>query len=343
MIDLESKKEFKIALVSTFIFILLFFILGLFIWNGVEPAIEKDGFCEAKRTGLLKEPMNSLSSLSYVLVGLYILYIMDDFPKKGKNPMTSRNIAPILYATGSIYIGLGSFAMHGSNTAIGGILDWSGMLFFISFPVFYNLFRSYSWSENKLLNLFSIVFIFTVLIDAVGSLTNMVLIKDYSGIDALIATESDSKNLKLKHITRDYFWALYIGTWIILESKNITKNNLLIMISLPLIALFTLTVEPPQMLLLILTLLFLIIAFLLYYYPGEKIVRQPLPFLIGGITTYIIGNIVWRIDKTVEHCVPESLFQYHSLWHMSTAFSVLFFYYYFSTEEDNLEISESSE
>ena len=63
------------------------------------------------------------------------------FPKKGKNPMTSRNIAPILYATGSIYIGLGSFAMHGSNTAIGGILDWSGMLFFISFPVFYNLFR----------------------------------------------------------------------------------------------------------------------------------------------------------------------------------------------------------
>ena len=190
---------------------------------------------------------------------------------------------------------------------------------------------------------FSIVFIFTVLIDAVGSLTNMVLIKDYSGIDALIATESDSKNLKLKHITRDYFWALYIGTWIILESKNITKNNLLIMISLPLIALFTLTVEPPQMLLLILTLLFLIIAFLLYYYPGEKIVRQPLPFLIGGITTYIIGNIVWRIDKTVEHCVPESLFQYHSLWHMSTAFSVLFFYYYFSTEEDNIEISESSE
>ena len=98
----------------------------------------------------------------------------------------------------------------------------------------------------------------------------MVLIKDYSGIDALIATELDSKNLKLKHITRDYFWALYIGTWIILESKNITKNNLLIMISLPLIALFTLTVEAPQMLLLILTLLFLIIAFLLYYYPGKK-------------------------------------------------------------------------
>ena len=48
MTNLESKKEFKIALASTFIFILLFFILGLFIWNGVEPAIEKDGFCEAK-------------------------------------------------------------------------------------------------------------------------------------------------------------------------------------------------------------------------------------------------------------------------------------------------------
>ena len=76
MINFESKKEFKIALISTLIFILLFFILGLFIWNGETPVSEKDGFCEAKRTGLLKEPMNSLSSLSYVLVGLYILYIM---------------------------------------------------------------------------------------------------------------------------------------------------------------------------------------------------------------------------------------------------------------------------
>ncbi|MBK00552.1 MAG: hypothetical protein CMB48_06375 [Euryarchaeota archaeon] len=343
MINLETKKAFKIALASTIIFILLFFILGLFIWNGVEPAIEKDGFCEAKRTGLLKEPMNSLSSLSYVLVGLYILYMMDDFPMKGKNPMRSRNIAPILYATGSIYIGLGSFAMHGSNTALGGILDWSGMLFFISFPVFYNLSRSYSWIENNFLSIFSIIFIITILIDGVGTLTDMVLIEDYSGKDALIATDTDSKNLKLKHITRDYFWALYIGTWIILESKNIANNNLIIMISLPLIALFSLTVDPPHMLLLVLTILFLIIAFTLYYNPGQKIVRRASPFLIGGITTYIIGNIVWRIDKSVEHCVPESLFQYHSLWHMSTAFSVLFFYYYFSTEEDNLEINESSE
>ncbi len=333
MINLETKKEFKIALASTIIFILLFFILGLFIWNGVEPVIEEDGFCEGKRTGLLKEPMNSLSSLSYVLVGLYILYIMDDFQVKGKNPMTSRNIAPILYATGSIYIGLGSFAMHGSNTTIGGILDWSGMLFFISFPVFYNLSRNYPWVENNFLKIFSIVFIFTVLIDAVGTLTNMVLIEDYSGTDALIATSNDSKNLKLKHITRDYFWALYIGTWIILESKNIAKNNLIIMVSLPLIALFSLTVDPPHMLLLTLTILFLGIAFTLYYYPGKKIVRSASPFLLGGIITYIIGNIVWRIDKSVEHCVPESLFQYHSLWHMSTAFSVLFFYYYFSTEE----------
>lgn len=267
---------------------------------------------------------------------------MDDFPKKAKNPMLSRNIAPILYATGSIYIGLGSFAMHGSNTAIGGILDWSGMLFFISFPVFYNLSRNYPWVENRFLILFSSIFIITVLIDSIGVFTDFIIIEDDSGKDALIASDSDSQNLRLKDITRDYLWALYIGTWIILEAKNTSRNNPIIMTSLPLIALFTLTVNPPHMLLLILTILFLGIAGVSYYYPGEKIIRNPSPYLFGGLITYVLGNIVWRIDKSSQ-CIPESLFQYHSLWHISTAFSILFFYYYFSTEEDNFEIIDSSE
>ena len=42
------------------------------------------------------------------------------------------------------------------------------------------------------------------------------MIENYSGKDSF----SGKKDLKLKHITRDYFWSLYIGTWIILEAKN---------------------------------------------------------------------------------------------------------------------------
>ena len=336
MIDFSSKKEFKIALILILLFFICYFILGFFIWKDVIYE-EIDGFCEGKRQGLLKEPINSISNIAYVIVGLYILYIYDEFPIKGKNPMISKNIAPVLYAAGSIYIGLGSFAMHGSNTALGGILDWSGMLFFISFPVFYNLSRSYEWFENKLLVYFSIIFIFTAIIDAIGSLTNLILINDYSGTDSLISSTSDSKNLKLKHITRDYFWALYIGVWIILETKNITKNNLILMISLPLIALFTLTVDAPHMLLLILTILFIIISYVLCRYPGKEIFRNHSPYLWSGILTYILGNIVWRIDKSIEYCKPESFFQYHALWHILTAGSVFFFYKYFTTE---IEISE---
>ncbi|RAH14509.1 MAG: hypothetical protein CMB56_005240 [Methanobacteriota archaeon] len=337
LLDLSSRKEFKIALISTILFFIFYFILGYFIWKDIIYE-EIDGFCEGKRQGLLKEPINSISNIAYVIVGLYILYIYEDFPKEGKNPMISKDIAPILYAAGSIYIGLGSFAMHGSNTPIGGILDWSGMLFFISFPVFYNLSRGYTWFEKRLLISFSIVFIFTAIIDAIGSLSDLVLIQDYSGTDTLIATTTDSKNLKLKHITRDYFWALYIGTWIILESKNITKNNLIIMIFLPLIALFTLTVDAPHMLLLILTVLFILISYVLCHFPGKAIIRNHSPYLWLGILTYVLGNIVWRIDKTVEYCKPESLFQYHALWHILTAGSVFFFYKYFTTERNNLEL-----
>tara|TARA_B100001113_G_C21119494_1_gene626782 strand:+ start:427 stop:1431 length:1005 start_codon:yes stop_codon:yes gene_type:complete len=332
LIDFSSKKEFKIALICISLFFLCYFVLGMFIWKDIIYE-EIDGFCEGKRQGLLKEPMNALSNFAYIFVGLYILYIFDDFPIKGKNPMVTKNIAPVLYAYGSIYIGLGSFAMHGSNTALGGILDWSGMLFFISFPVFYNLSRSYNWFEKRLLILFSSIFVFTAFFDAIGSLTDLVLISDYSGTDSLIG----KKNLKLKHISRDYLWALYIGSWIILEAKNISKNNLIIMTSLPLIALFTLTVDPPHMLLLILTILFIVIAYVLYRNPGNEIIRTPSPYLWSGILTYILGNIVWRIDKTVEYCNPDSLLQYHALWHILTAQSVYFFYKYFSTEINNPE------
>lgn len=342
MINFSSKKEFKIALIVTFMFLIIYAIVGTQLWT---DAIVEDpsGFCEEIIEGILKEPMNSLSSLTFVGVGLYILYFIDKYPKKGKNPMLSHDIAPILYATGSIYIGLGSFAMHGTNSYWGGILDWSGMLFFISFPVYYNLSRSYSWVENRLLIIFTTIFIFTALIDTIGSLTDFIIIEDYSGKDALLASSSDSKNLKLKDITRDYFWALYIGTWITLEAKNITNNNFIVMASLPLIALFTLTVDAPHMLLLILTILFLCISYTLHKYPGEKIIRSPSPYLWGGLLSYILANIVWRLDKSVEYCNPSSIFQYHALWHILTAFSVLFFYHYFSTEISELEINDSNE
>ena len=336
LIDFSSKKEFKIALICICIFFLCYFILGMFIWKDIIYE-EIDGFCEGKRQGLMKEPMNSLSNFAYVFVGLYILYIFDEFPIKGKNPMLSKNIAPVLYASGSIYIGLGSFAMHGSNTALGGILDWSGMLFFISFPVFYNLSRSYNWFENRLFILFSSIFIITAFFDAIGAFTDIVLIRDYSGNDSLFASVLDSKNLKLKHISRDYLWALYIGLWIILEAKNISKNNLVIMLALPLIALFTLTVDPPHMLLLILTILFIILSYTLYCNPGNEIIRTPSPYLWAGLSTYILGNIVWRIDKTVEYCNPGSLLQYHALWHILTAGSVYYFYKYFTTEINYFE------
>ena len=69
MLNFSTKKEFKIALICTTIFLSTYFILGIFFWNGIIFE-ELDGFCEKKYEGFLKEPMNSLSSLAYVLVGL---------------------------------------------------------------------------------------------------------------------------------------------------------------------------------------------------------------------------------------------------------------------------------
>ena len=76
MINLSSKKEFKIALIVTFMFLIIYAIVGTQLWTDTNVE-DPSGFCEEKIEGIIKEPMNSLSSLTFVGVGLYILYFID--------------------------------------------------------------------------------------------------------------------------------------------------------------------------------------------------------------------------------------------------------------------------
>ena len=49
-------------------------------------------------------------------------------------------------------LGMGSFAMHGFNTGWGGWLDVTGMIMYISMPVFYNFSRFLRWSETEFIS-----------------------------------------------------------------------------------------------------------------------------------------------------------------------------------------------
>ena len=323
----EQKREFFISLGVLSLLGLLYVLFGASRW-AVEPIQSATRFCEDISTGLIKEPMNTLSNLTYVFVGLVILWNMPSHQEKAANPMLERGVYPILFAAGSMYIGIGSFAMHGTNTNWGTSMDWTGMLFFISFPVYYNLSRQYQWSDRTFLSVFFTMFVLTALLDTYAANNNHVLMDNFSG----------SHKLRLSSITRDYMWSLYIGVWIIQEAQNLSQNRITWMISLPLIACVTLSVGVPYMQIVILCLMFVGIALYLHFQSGQALTRQPSPHLWFGVACYVVANIVWRYGRDGEAaCNPDTLFQFHAMWHILTGFSVYFFYRYFTTESGSVE------
>ena len=320
---IEEKKPFFYAFGVLLLLTVLYIVVGASTW-AVDPIESPTRFCEEISDGLVKEPINAISNFTYIIVGLIILWNLPSQNVRGSNPMLEHGMYPILYAAGSMYIGIGSFAMHGTNTNWGTSMDWTGMLFFISFPVYYNLSRQYAWSDRFFITLFFIIFIFTAILDTFAANNNLVLIENFS----------DGRKLKLSQITRDYMWSLYIGTWIIQETKNLTKNRLGWMIFLPLFACVTLSVGAPSLQIIILCLMFIVIATLLHFNVGQELVRKSSPDLWIGLAFYVLGNVVWRFGREGESaCNPDSLFQYHALWHLFTGLAVYYFYRYFLTEK----------
>lgn len=319
---IEEKKPFFYAFGVLLLLTVLYVVVGASTW-AVDPIESPTRFCEEISDGLVKEPINAISNFTYIIVGLVILWNLPPQNVRGSNPMLEHGMYPILYAAGSMYIGIGSFAMHGTNTNWGTSMDWTGMLFFISFPVYYNLSRQYAWSDRFFITLFFIIFIFTAILDTFAANNNLVLIENFS----------DGRKLKLSQITRDYMWSLYIGTWIIQETKNLTKNRLGWMIFLPLFACVTLSVGAPSLQIIILCLMFIVIATLLHFNVGQELIRKSSPDLWIGLAFYVLGNVVWRFGREGESaCNPDSLFQYHALWHLFTGLAVYYFYRYFLTE-----------
>ena len=175
----EEKKPFLYAFGVLLLLSVLYIVVGASSW-AVDPIESPTNFCENISDGLVKEPMNAISNFTYIIVGLVILWNLPSQNTRGSNPMLEHGMYPILYAAGSIYIGIGSFAMHGTNTNWGTSMDWTGMLFFISFPVYYNLSRQYAWSDRFFITLFFIVFILTAILDTYAANNNLVLIENFS-------------------------------------------------------------------------------------------------------------------------------------------------------------------
>jgi hypothetical protein len=115
-------------------------------WGPWRPAtcMPDRCFCEAIRSGLVLQPANTLSSLSFVFVGL--LVIATGYTTL--NTQSSKNAAidglsgyTLVYAGALIVVGLGSAFYHASLSFVGQFADVMGMYFIASFVILYSFGR----------------------------------------------------------------------------------------------------------------------------------------------------------------------------------------------------------
>ena len=125
-------------------------------------------FCEHARSGYIKQPANSFSNLAFSVAGIYIAWYAYKDKFSVKNRMSVTVYYPLLMSCSMIVLGAGSFAMHATNTALGGFLDLFGMFMFSSFVSSYAITR---WFNLPGLSFF-LLFAFGVSIGSYIKLTS---------------------------------------------------------------------------------------------------------------------------------------------------------------------------
>ena len=144
---IQDRKEFfsvLFAIIIIYVIYGLLYILNDWSWTNTSAS----GYCEKVRETWIREPTNTVSNLAFVFVGLYILWLAQYDPIDGKPSLSTRSWFLIMYGISCTAVGVGSFAMHGFNTPWGGWMDVTGMIMYITMPVFYNFSRFLRWSEK---------------------------------------------------------------------------------------------------------------------------------------------------------------------------------------------------
>ena len=307
-------QPFYISLVLSGLFVVTFFVLSAL---GYIQSIESQGiigdasrWCERVSSGLFREPVNTLSNLGFMVVGIYIFYtITTDTNTSANNYFVGLTGISILYASAAIFLGPGSMLMHGTNSGWGGWADNLSMIMYILIPWLYNIFRMSNWTVRQFLQIyFSIVVIYAVM-------------RWISGWGLGI-------NLEL--------FSVSIGLWAISEFLFKFWSPLFRFLSgfvgFVVLALFGTTP------------LDVIANFseywwvILFWIPGLLSNKKPTTtrtykWYFLGMVAYFSAFIIWSTGVP-DHalCRPDSLIQAHGIWHLLSAVATYCFFLHYRSE-----------
>ncbi|MDA7786873.1 ceramidase domain-containing protein, partial [Gammaproteobacteria bacterium] len=161
MLNFKKPNPFYIAFYTSVIFLTVFYVLGLSgLINSSDTSLigEASRWCERVSDGAFREPVNTLSNLGFMVVGLYIFWVISNEDISSNNKFIGLTPISILYASAAWWLGPGSMLMHGTNTEWGGWADNLSMIMYIIFPWLYNVSLMGRWSAPRLIKVyFSIV------------------------------------------------------------------------------------------------------------------------------------------------------------------------------------------
>ena len=316
MSSLTNKhwQPFYISLVLSGLFVISFFVLSAL---GYIQSIESQGiigdasrWCERVSGGLFREPVNTLSNLGFMVVGIYIFYtITTDKETSGNNYFVGLTGISILYASAAIFLGPGSMLMHGTNSGWGGWADNLSMIMYILIPWLYNIFRMSNWTVRRFLEIyFSIVVTYAVM-------------RWISGWGLGI-------NLEL--------FSVSIGLWAISEFLFKFWSPLFRFLS-GFVGFFVLALFGT-------TPLDVIANFaefwwvVLFWVPGLLSNKKPTTtrtykWYFCGMAAYFSAFVIWSTGVP-DHalCRPDSLIQAHGIWHLLSAVATYCFFLHYRSE-----------
>jgi hypothetical protein len=114
-------------------------------WLGADVG-RGNGFCEAARDQLVRQPANTWSNTGFVVAGLLIAWHVGRGLREDAVLTRSRATS---YAVLVVLLGPGSAAMHASQSAAGGHLDTTSMYLLASFAAAYALARLRRWDGRS--------------------------------------------------------------------------------------------------------------------------------------------------------------------------------------------------
>ena len=151
-------RIYSLALVASALFVVLYLVFALtgtiFFYESGEAIGTISSWCERVSGGLFREPANTLSNIGFMISGLFMLRVLtaeNESKSELGNAFTGLNKIGVLYALAVIYLGPGSWLMHGTHTAWGGWADNLSMVMYIIFPWLYNLKKMGRWSVSRFL------------------------------------------------------------------------------------------------------------------------------------------------------------------------------------------------